>query len=95
MKKERLLLKVLNKIGISSSDSIELLSHSVLSAQKGASESSDDVYDVRDDSEEEDIVIWWNDIETDERYSDWPDNLFEVRQFPSTFRVQSALTKCN
>ncbi|KAJ2964307.1 hypothetical protein NQZ79_g834 [Umbelopsis isabellina] len=89
MKKERLLLKVLNKIGISSSDSIELLSHSVLSAQKGASESSDDVYDVRDDSEEEDIVIWWNDIETDERYSDWPDNLFELLKptYPGQLRT--------
>lgn len=93
MKKERLLLKVLNKIGISSSDSIELLSHPMLSSQKGGSENSDDVYDVRDDSEKEDLVIWWNDIETDERYSDWPDNLFEVDNYQSTLRAYSKLMK--
>jgi UDP-glucose:glycoprotein glucosyltransferase len=79
MKKERLLLRVLSKIGISPSDSIELLSHPALSAQKNANDDADDIYDVREDSENDSIVIWWNDIENDERYSDWPDNLYDVR----------------
>lgn len=78
MRKERVLVQALVNVGLSPSAAIELLTHHAISAQKAGAEEADDVFDVRDDSENEEVVIWWNDLERDERYAEWPDNIFDV-----------------
>lgn len=79
LKKERVLVQALVDIGLSPADAITLLTHPALAIQKNGNEEADDVFDVRDDSDDENIVIWWNDIENDDRYSEWPDDIFDVR----------------
>jgi UDP-glucose:glycoprotein glucosyltransferase len=79
LKKERVLIQALINIGLTPADAINLLTHSAFSTPKHGNDQADDIFDVRDDSVNENIVIWWNDIENDEMYSDWPDDIFDVR----------------
>ncbi|KAG2188930.1 hypothetical protein INT44_004072 [Umbelopsis vinacea] len=89
LKKERVLVQALIDIGLSPTDAISLLTHPALASQKNSNEEADDIFDVRDDSQDENIVIWWNDIENDDRYSDWPDDIFDLLKptYPGQLRT--------
>ncbi|KAH8556358.1 UDP-glucose:glycoprotein glucosyltransferase-domain-containing protein [Umbelopsis sp. PMI_123] len=89
LKKERVLIQALINIGITPADAINLLTHSAFSTPKHGNDQADDIFDVRDDSVNENLVIWWNDIENDEMYSDWPDDIFDLLKptYPGQLRT--------
>ncbi|ORX41875.1 hypothetical protein BCR36DRAFT_587674 [Piromyces finnis] len=67
-------IKQLNSLGYSNKDSVNLLNSA--NDEKEDKRSSDiEYYDVRDD-----IVSWWNNLESDSRYEKWPKSLREILQ---------------
>ncbi|KAG1175838.1 hypothetical protein G6F70_003865 [Rhizopus microsporus] len=78
LRDEKKLIQSIQAIGFSPKEAIEILSNPALS--EGESMGNDiisGVYDVRD-TPENPFVIWWNDIEKDTRYEDWPSNIMEI-----------------
>jgi len=67
-------IKKLNSLGFSNKDAVNLLNS--VSEDKDDKRGSDaEYYDVRDD-----IVSWWNNLESDSRYEKWPKNIREILQ---------------
>jgi UDP-glucose:glycoprotein glucosyltransferase len=77
LRRERKLIEKFRGLGLSASDAVKILSHQVLTeAQAGGEEQR---YDYRDDSEENQVIIWLNDLEKDSRYEGWSSELEAVR----------------
>ncbi|KAJ6071596.1 hypothetical protein N7499_009610 [Penicillium canescens] len=73
LRRERKLIEKFRGLGLSANDAVKILSHQVLTeAQAGGEEQR---YDYRDDSEENQVIIWLNDLEKDSRYEDWSSEL--------------------
>lgn len=72
LQKERRLINSLVELGATKQQARGILSSSPLSTDKpGAADGSlQDVYDVRVPDEDH-VVLWWNDLEKDKRYSSW------------------------
>jgi UDP-glucose:glycoprotein glucosyltransferase len=80
LRKERNVMHSLVSLGLTRGQSIELLTHPDIGAsQNDASTVLDGMVDASDRREGGGVIIWWNDIESDERYV-W--NLFM-----HTFRI--------
>lgn len=78
LRDEKKLIQSIQAIGFSPKEAIELISNPTLS--EGESMGNDiisGVYDVRD-TPDNPFVVWWNDIEKDTQYEDWPSNIMEV-----------------
>lgn len=65
-------IKKLNSLRFSNKDAVNLL-NSVSDDNDDRKNSDVEYYDVRDE-----IVAWWNDLESDTRYNKWPKNIKEV-----------------
>ena len=68
----------MTSLGLTAEQAVDLVSHeSILNAQreKGAVE---DVFDASDREEGGDVIIWWNDLEKDQMYAPWSDNIHLV-----------------
>lgn len=67
---------------MSSRKAIDLLTD--IGTAEGANGAGSDepqgVFDVRDKSEEKNIIVWINDLGSDQRYKDWNPNLFYIMQ---------------
>ncbi|KAL0092862.1 glycosyltransferase family 24 protein [Phycomyces blakesleeanus] len=86
LKRERALIDSLKHIGFTSRQSIDLVSSHALSHEDVHDTSSPkDVYDVR----EQGLAIWWNDIEKEERYEGWSDNMLDLLKptYPGQLRT--------
>ncbi|KAF7724618.1 hypothetical protein EC973_000862 [Apophysomyces ossiformis] len=77
LQREGRLVDSLENIGLSKRQAIDLLTHPALSENEAGASAIDDVYDVRDPSDNT-MTIWWNDLEKDKRYKGWSNNLFDA-----------------
>jgi len=69
LKKEKNLMRTITGLGLEKSESLKVLSHSaVASAQKDGGV-TDGLFDASDRIEGGGVVVWWNDLEKDKRYS--------------------------
>jgi UDP-glucose:glycoprotein glucosyltransferase len=68
----------LTSLGLTPEQALELVSHeTILDAQREGG-ISEGVFDASDREEGGDVIIWWNDIENDQRYAAWSDNIQTV-----------------
>ncbi|TKX21817.1 UDP-glucose:glycoprotein glucosyltransferase [Elsinoe australis] len=86
LRSERKLINSAKSLGLTGDETIKLIGHADVSGSSGADGGMPDVqrYDWRDDIEENNVIIWMNNIEKDKRYLEWPDNVqaFLQRMFP-------------
>jgi UDP-glucose:glycoprotein glucosyltransferase len=64
----------LNSLRFSNKDAVNLLNSATDDSDNGKN-SDTEYYDVRND-----IVSWWNNLESDSRYNKWPKNIKEILQ---------------
>lgn len=76
LRRERKLIDNFNKIGLSSLEITDLLSHPAITESQVNDEPPR--YDYRDDVEDGGVIIWLNDIEKDKRYEGWPTSSLTV-----------------
>ncbi|KAF8938350.1 hypothetical protein BGZ58_001082 [Dissophora ornata] len=88
MRRDRESFASLATIGVTSRKAIDLLTDFASSDSSSGSETDTPtgVFDVRDKSEEKNLVIWLNDLENDQRYKDWSPSLVRILQ--PTFQGQ-------
>lgn len=68
----------LTSLGMTPEQAVELVSHeSILAAQREGG-TIEGIFDASDREEGGDVIIWWNDIEKDQRYASWSDNVHKV-----------------
>ncbi|KAG0378074.1 hypothetical protein BGX24_004801 [Mortierella sp. AD032] len=82
IRRERNAITSLATMGVSSKEAIDLLTD-IGSAEGDNAAGSDEpqgVFDVRDKSEEKNLVVWINDLATDQRYRDWSPSLYTIMQ---------------
>ncbi|OAA73742.1 UDP-glucose:Glycoprotein Glucosyltransferase [Cordyceps fumosorosea ARSEF 2679] len=83
LRRERKFIDVLRKLGLSGAEAISLLGHDKVAESK--SDAGDAIrYDWTDRSEEGNAIAWLNDLESDARYAQYPDELSSLlqRTFP-------------
>ncbi|OKL60766.1 hypothetical protein UA08_04275 [Talaromyces atroroseus] len=78
LRQERQIVAEFKKVGLSSSDAVNLLSYPALAEAQMTSEVQR--YDWRDEIEGGGIVIWLNDLEKDKRYANFPTSLQSILQ---------------
>ncbi|KAI8804987.1 UDP-glucose:glycoprotein glucosyltransferase-domain-containing protein [Cladochytrium replicatum] len=79
---------------LTTSDIVSLFSAPVSSAPRaGAGPTSDpntwgDCFDVRTPARDKDVLVWWNDLEKDSRYKQFPSELFDILRptYPNQLR---------
>jgi UDP-glucose:glycoprotein glucosyltransferase len=82
LRRERQLIAEFQKIGLSASEAIELLSYPAFAEVQGSSEIQR--YDWRDEIDGGGVVVWLNDLEKDKRYANFPTTLQTVcHQIPN------------
>ncbi|KAF9566452.1 hypothetical protein EC968_003725 [Mortierella alpina] len=81
IRRERETLASLATIGVSSGKAVDLLTDVGTGddSDSGADE-AEGVFDIRDKSKDGSLVVWMNDLETDQRYKDWSPNLIQILQ---------------
>ena len=68
MKKERSVIRATEALGLSSNQAIELLTHRAIGVAQSDSGVVDGMSDASDRPEGSNVIVWWNDLETDSRY---------------------------
>jgi UDP-glucose:glycoprotein glucosyltransferase len=76
LRRERKLLNNFRKMGLTSAEAVKLLSHPAI--VEAYSQSGNQRYDWRDDTDGGNVILWLNDISKDKRYKDWPSDVFSV-----------------
>ncbi|KAF9077351.1 glycosyltransferase family 24 protein [Rhodocollybia butyracea] len=71
LKKEKAIMLELMGLNLERGEAMELLTHFEVAAAQDSKEVLDGLVDASDRPEGGDIIIWWNDIEKDKRYSSW------------------------
>ena len=77
MRRERTLVNSLRQLGLSGDQAVKLLSHEKI-AEK-IETGGTNRFDVRDDLEGANVIVWMNDLEKDSRYKQWPVGIRNVR----------------
>ena len=67
LKKERTVFQSLTSYGLSNSQAFELLSHPAVSSSQKDSGMTEAVFDASDRPEGGDLIMWWNNMERDNR----------------------------
>lgn len=80
LRRERKLINNVRELGLTGSEAVNLLSHSLVLQSKVEEEPQR--YDWRDLPEGSNVIIWLNDLEKDKRYSTWSDDLQTVSSLP-------------
>ena len=70
IRRERGIVNGMRRLGFSATEAISLLSHSVIA--QSIVHDKPQRYNFRDDAEGGNVIIWMNNIEKDDRYSQWP-----------------------
>lgn len=81
MRRERSLINSLRQLGLSGDQGVKLLSHEKI-AEK-IETGGTNRFDIRDDLEGGNVIVWMNDLEKDSRYKQWPVGIRNV-QLPSS-----------
>ena len=76
MRRERVIVGNLKRLGMTGSDAVQLLSNPAIADSNSGSDAQR--YDYRDNPEGGKVIIWLNDIEKDKRYSSWPEEASAV-----------------
>lgn len=76
MRRERRLISTLRDLGLSNQESVLFLSHEKIAEKVEIG--TVNRFDIRDDPEDGQVIIWLNDIEKDSRYRSWPSDLRTV-----------------
>lgn len=76
LRRERRLIEKFRDLGIPAKDAVDFLSHSLLG--EALMEDSPQRFNYRDEVDGGHVIIWMNDLEKDERYSQWPDDITAV-----------------
>jgi UDP-glucose:glycoprotein glucosyltransferase len=71
MRKERAIVSALTTLGLEPGQAVALLTHPALAEAQGAGGVLDGLFDASDRLEGGDLIMWWNDMETDSRYARW------------------------
>ena len=79
MRKERSVITSLQNLGLPADTAFKLLTHPQIDAAYSSSDILEGLFDASDRTEDGGLIIWLNDIETDERYSSWKPSVFSVR----------------
>ena len=93
LRNERRRMLALITLGLSPSEAVEVISHPTIEDASQPSQGlSEGYFDASDREEGGDTIVWWNDIETDSRYSRWPRSLTSVEclffaSAPSEFSI--------
>ena len=77
MRRERTLVNSLRQLGLSADQAVKLLSHEKI-AEK-IETGGTNRFDIRDDLEGGNVIVWMNDLEKDSRYKQWPVGIRNVR----------------
>ncbi|RAL10314.1 putative UDP-glucose:glycoprotein glucosyltransferase [Aspergillus homomorphus CBS 101889] len=82
LRRERKLIEKFRTLGLSASESVELLSHKFLAA--AMAQDGPQRYNYRDEIEGGGVIMWLNDLAKDARYESWPSDLggYMQRVFP-------------
>ncbi|THH29185.1 hypothetical protein EUX98_g5002 [Antrodiella citrinella] len=75
MKKERSIILALIDQGLTSEQAVTLLTHKTVGAAQSESAALEGLFDASDRPEGGDLIMWWNDFETDSRYAKWGNTL--------------------
>ncbi|KAH6906727.1 hypothetical protein BKA70DRAFT_1372357 [Coprinopsis sp. MPI-PUGE-AT-0042] len=75
LKKERTLMLQLTDLGLTRDQAYKLLTHTNIAASQREKSSMDALYDASDREEGGDLIVYWNDLEKDARYSRWSPTL--------------------
>ena len=67
LKKEKTVIQSLTSYGLSNSQAFELLTHPAVGSAQKDSAMMEAVFDASDRPEGGDIIMWWNDMEKDNR----------------------------
>ncbi|CAG8465507.1 9724_t:CDS:10 [Cetraspora pellucida] len=78
MRRERQIMLSLKSLGLSLQQTVELLASPIISESKYSQDIFRGVFDVRDKSEKEHVVVWLNDLEKEVRYAHWPRRIYEL-----------------
>jgi UDP-glucose:glycoprotein glucosyltransferase len=78
VRRERKLLDGVRGLGFNAKQAISLLGHPKVASSKAGDEPVR--YDWTDRTEDGKVIIWMNDLETDERYSDFPSDFMSVSE---------------
>ena len=78
LQREKKIVSSLLNIGLSPRISIELLTSQSNSESRMSLDITKGLFDVRDQSKDSNVIIWFNDFEKDERYKHWPPRIVEV-----------------
>jgi UDP-glucose:glycoprotein glucosyltransferase len=75
LRQERDIMSGLTSLGLTAEQAVDLVSHeSILTAQRETG-TVDGIFDASDREEGGDVIIWWNDLEKDQMYAPWSDNI--------------------
>lgn len=66
LRKEREIVQDITDLGLTSSQAIDVLTHDSLSSAQVSNPAVDGLYDASDRRERK-AIVWWNDIEEDQR----------------------------
>ena len=84
LRKERHVMRSLASLGLSPSQSIDLLTHKIIySAQQDTAGQLDGIFDASDRPEGGNVIVWWNDLTKDSRYAKWNPSLSAVSSVSS------------
>lgn len=76
LRRERMLINGIRSLGLSSPETIALLSHPAITEKQ--TENEPQRYDFRDAAEGGNVIVYMNNIEKDSRYETWPTELRAV-----------------
>lgn len=65
----------LTSLGLTAEQAFGLVSHESISAAQRERGAVEDIFDASDREEDGDVIIWWNDLENDQMYASWGDNI--------------------
>ena len=75
----------MTSLGLTPEQAVNLVSHELIMAAQREGGAVEGTFDASDREEGGDIIIWWNDIEKDQRYAHWSENMQIVSARVSVF----------
>ena len=79
MRRERRLISSLKDLGLTNLEAVMFLSHEKIAEKVEIGTTNR--FDIRDDLENGEVIIWLNDLEKDSRYKAWPSEIRNVWSF--------------
>jgi UDP-glucose:glycoprotein glucosyltransferase len=75
LREERDIITSLTSLGLTPEQAVELVSHESIFAAQREGGVIEGTFDASDREEGSDVIVWWNDIEKDQMYATWGENI--------------------